>query len=131
MYTENTIFGDSRVNTILDRILYELAAGVPGFDPAAHIVLTGRAAAELQGEDPALCNNVILLTANADVQAYVQDGLSKKIGATGAARFIDRTIFYFENYLHLEIWYQAALIKTVATHGIYVQDISEINPILL
>lgn len=131
MYTDNSIFADSRVNAILDRIYYEITTAVPGFTPASQLVLTGRAAAELQGEDPALCNNVILLTNSADVQQFVQDMLPKKVGATGAARFNDRTIIYFQDYLYLEVWYQPGLIKVVTASGVYVQDKFEINPIFL
>jgi len=129
-FTIKNIFGNSTINTIMDRLYYEIALALPDADLNTGMCLTGRAAVHLHAISAEACNNVIMLTNDADIYNFVQNILPSKMPNKGVVKFKERTIFYFDG-LVLEFWYQTESITTVLRSGIYVQEYSEINPILL
>ena len=130
-YSKFRVFTDGSVNTILDRIYYEIETGLPDFNVNDHMCLTGRAAAILQGAASQECNNVIFLVNDAGLYDFIQSSLPKKLPNKGVLKFRERTIFYLEGMI-MEIWFEpGTAIGKVMASGVYVQSTNQINPILL
>jgi len=129
-YSTNKIFADSKINTAIDRLHYEIGVALPELVVDDHIELTGRAAAILQGQAVQACKNVILLVNDASAYSFIQNGLPKKLTHKGVVKFKERTIYYLEGLI-LEIWYVVYPMDKLLAGGVYVQHITKINPIML
>lgn len=130
-FSEKRFFSDSSINTVLDRIYYEVNEGVDITDLNSKICITGRAAAIWQGHIPEReCDNVILITNDLLLYTFIQVELPSKIKHQGVSKFKERTLFYFESFF-LEIWYQEGDVFSLISNEIYVQRAGAINPILL
>ncbi|WP_116787607.1 hypothetical protein [Flavobacterium psychrotrophum] len=124
------IFSDSNANALLDRFYFEIETALPAVSVNTVLCLTGSAAAQLQGEAAKACNNIVMLTSNSDIFTFVQDKIGHAMANNGVMNFKKRTVIYFEQ-LVLEVWYQAEAIGIVLFNGVYMQEKTEINPILL
>lgn len=129
-YSKNQIFTNGNVNAIIDRLHYEIATGMPGIILQDVMCLTGRAAAQLQGDLVASCNNVIFLVNDAALYAYIQGPVAKKLNENGVLKYKERTIFYFSGLI-IEIWKVAYPMEKLLISGVYMQSKNKINPILL
>lgn len=129
-YSKHQIFSDSNANALLDRIFYEVATALPDVSIVKKMCLTGSAAAQLQGAAAKDCDNIILLTNDADIFAFIQNGLNLKIENNGVVCFQDRTVIYFDTMI-VEAWYQEDVITVVSVNEVDLQYINDINPILL
>ncbi|MFL9844761.1 hypothetical protein [Flavobacterium rhizosphaerae] len=129
-FSKSKTFQDTNVSAILDLIYGTITAQFPEVEIHEVMCLTGRAAAILQGAEETECKNVVLLLNDSDMYGFIQQSLPKKIDHSGCIKFVERTLFQFPG-LYLEIWYQEGPINIIATQGVYVQHIDDINPILL
>ena len=129
-YSINKTFADSEVNRIIDTIFYKLDSEFRDEDLTKSFVLTGKAAAILQGDQSKEVENIILICSNATIFSYVQLQLKNYIKPKGAVVFKERVLFYFDA-MYLEIWFSNTALNVVNKNNIFLQHIDDINPILL
>jgi hypothetical protein len=124
-YSKNKIFADSTINAVLDLMLYEIEAGLPGVEFTDRFCLSGRVAANLQGAAKGNCDNVVFITNSDEIYAFIQDHLPDKVKHTGLIKFRERTLFYF-GQLYVEIWYRDVNLSPILVENIYVQPLAKI-----
>ncbi|OIQ22061.1 MAG: hypothetical protein BM557_01395 [Flavobacterium sp. MedPE-SWcel] len=129
-FSINKTFKDSSVNALLDNLYYQLEKHFPEVDTSKNFVLTGRAAAILQGSEANDLDNIVFITSDKDVFSFVQQKLNQYLKTKGAVLFKERVLFYFDG-LHLEIWTTDDALNVVNKNQIFIQHIDDINPVLL
>ena len=129
-YSEKSVFSDSTINSLLDRIYYEVAKEFPEIKLDEALGLTGAAAAIHQGKQSGNCKNVMLVTNSTDLYLFFQNVLPKKLKNSGVLKFRERTIYYFGE-LALEIWFEDGTLGIIQSNGIDVQEYNKINPLCL
>jgi hypothetical protein len=108
-YTDNSIFESAQLNAICDFIFTKLVEAFPpgSGDPTNNfvyrgVILSGRAAAILQGATSADINNVIFQVSNPDIISYLRNNLVSLFNCK-QVDFKERILFYpLDN--HFEIW---------------------------
>lgn len=108
-YTDNSIFASVQLNAICDYIFTNLVDAFPpeSGDPTNNfvyhgVILSGRAAAILQGATTVDINNVIFQVSDPDIISYLRNNLSKLFNCK-QIDFKERILFYpLDN--HFEIW---------------------------
>lgn len=108
-YTDNSIFESAQLNAICDFIFTNLVEAFPpeSGDPTNNfiyngIILSGRAAAILQGATSADINNVIFQVSDLEIISYLRINLSNLFNCK-QIDFKERILFYPLDY-HFEIW---------------------------
>lgn len=130
-YSANKIFKDSKINALLDNLYYQIIKGSSVQDLSSIFVLSGKAAAILQGAADEPLKNIVFQTNDAKILQFAQFEIKNIINSiTGVIAFKDRVLLYYKE-CYIEIWYNAAAIATVVVNNVELQDINEINPVLL
>jgi hypothetical protein len=108
-YTDNSIFENAQVNAICDYIFTSLVEAFPPEtgDPINNfvyhgVILSGRAAAILQGATIVDIKNLIFQVSDPDIISYLRNNLSKLFNCK-QIDFKERILFYPLDY-HFEIW---------------------------
>lgn len=131
-YTSETIFQDSRINAIADRIYELLYEALPPSEaqPEDYIyiafVLSGKAANILQGATASPINNVTFQTSNAVLFKWCSDNLAQKLNNSRCIRYNNRILVYpFDFYFEI-LFSEVALLPIEHNTNIYIQDESAI-----
>lgn len=134
-YTTNTIFENSQVNALCDLLFKKLIEQFPpelpedpdNFFVYKGIVLSGAAAAIMQGATEVGINNITFETDQEDILKWLQTNIGKIFNCR-VINFKNRILFYpFDKY-YFEIWWCPGGCKEILSSGIYIQDDSFINP---
>lgn len=125
-YQTEEIFADARLNAIADHIIARATTSMavlnPGLDVPSSIVLSGRAAAIMQGAAAAEINNVVFQVQSELLFSWLVKNLPREFGCKSIG-FKERLLAYPLDYF-VEVWYSPGeAVKPVAVHGITMQQI--------
>lgn len=133
-YTSRNAFNLVSANRTIDRIFFyidEHYKKIPlTLDINDKLVLSGKAAAILQGATVVPVNQIVLVTDDDLLASIIRDVIPNKIANKGVIKFKDRTVFFFDGFI-LEFWKLDISLTIVVAEGIYSQLISEIPSDLL
>lgn len=129
-YIEKQIFADNRLNIMADRLLYFFVQDWTS-EALPHLILSGKAAKELQETTPAAINNFVFVLSNPKIYEWVVANASK-LNAKQTYFFKERILFEFE-YCQMEIWILTSSITAVNydSSGIFIHTKTEIPNSLL
>jgi serine/threonine-protein kinase RIO1 len=126
IYQTKEIFQDKKVNQICDLLFDKLVEQFPKdlSDPSNDyiykgFILSGRAAAILQGTTATDLNNIVFQTHHVNIYKYLQTGLAD-IFKCPVIVFKERILFYYLGF-YFEIWWSEPLLTEVLVDDIYVQ----------
>lgn len=122
------VFNNQNVNFILNKIYEFLEKKIS--DAREKLVLTGRAAAILQGEKVNTPEQVVLMTNDSDLYSIVISDLEGVLDLKGVLKFQNRCLFYFPDFF-LEIWKSEDSLDVIRIDTIYCQTFATIPEILL
>lgn len=130
-YQLNEIFENPTVNQLCDLIFSKLLEKFPAqsSDPTNDFlykgfILSGRAAAILQGETNIPLNNIVFETYQTEIYKYLQVVLPSTFKSSVIA-FKERILFYYAG-LYFEFWWSEDPLNEIEISGIYVQTLSNI-----
>lgn len=129
-YTDNAIFNNPQLNAICDDFLQKLvdkfASGEPGGEIEIYstFILSGRAAAIIQGEVYPGATNITFETSSEIIFQYLQGHIEEFYNCNAIA-LADRILFYPFGF-YFEIWFSPTPMVELEFENIYVQETSKI-----
>lgn len=128
-YTSRNAFNLALANRTIDRIYFHIDEHyktIPlTIDLNAKLVLSGKAAAILQGATVVPVNQIVFVTDDTLLSTVIRDVIPNQVANKGVIKFKDRTVFFFDGFI-LEFWKLNTTITVAVADGIYSQLISEI-----
>jgi hypothetical protein len=130
-YTSENIF-EPRINAICDRIYSLLYEFLPPEESEAEdyiylaFVLSGKAAAILQGETAEPINNIVFETSNETLFAWCKANLAEKLGNCRRIIFKERILIYPNDYIFEILFSATALDPELHATNIYLNNILNI-----
>lgn len=132
-FVQNKIFNDRSVNVFCDRIYNALKAEFneeSDIDVTNHFLLSGRAAAIMQGEEYENVNNIIFQTDSQAIFDWLGQNPNSAFSGAKTLRFKNRVLVYPNQFI-LEIWFSDTALNPKTFENIKIQFKPEIPEILL
>ena len=136
-YTDDNVFTEPRLNAFCDFLFENILEAFPPepLDPdndfvLQSTVLSGRAAAILQGEEGEI-SNVTFVCGRVDIYNWLAENVGKKLFNCKQITFKDRILFYPHEDLFFEIWFTPDEPVFVEFGKITIQKITDIPTLTL
>ncbi len=133
-FVDNTIFKDRTVNVFIDKMYTMIQDYFETENPALSIVnrlvLSGRAAAIMQGEEFEEVNNVVFQTDNSEVFTYIAKSAQTVFDGARCLVLKNRILIYPEGFF-MEIWFSEEANDPKTFENIRIQFLPIIPEILL
>lgn len=125
-YQDNIIFSTRSANALVDRMFTVLVQEFP--TAPDQLILSGRAAAILQGDPAIPLHNITFETDNDEIMKFIRENIATILRCE-VFTYSNRTTFIANN-MYFEVW-QTTAISIVRNSGIILQNKSNIPTNLL